>query len=708
MNYLAYCSPEMVNNINNVNRRGREREGRTAGEPAINYQAHFKSNKATESFAYGVILCELMTLLSPPDIAKQAVLKSRNTIKPQQQPLLIAPDELLSLTRLCLDSSPSNRPVFSDIVEFLRRSEDSCTLFLDSSKKGKGKAASSGLEDQFSKTIKSLRSAHMNEEDDDGEGCGGGTSHDNDEREGVPQRIKKWNPLNKAKSSSSHKNIKSRRNSEDSEHHLIQARDSENNNDPFDSRFDAIVDWIYERRYPLSKFIFVAFMILIGVAVGIHSSGSGSDSGDGGDNKGNNGSPSNGDAKLQSAILSSSAPASNISSSTTSTTTTAWPRIWGGVNSFFMHALQQSDQDEIISNLQAAGIKVVRIFITATGTNSKNSASLNAPDVEALGKPAGTYDDTILYMIDSLMLRMKRANMKLIIELHDRYALGCWGYDVYVDLYGLPVSKDCGSSTNNPSAFYTNSAAIAQFDERIKHILSHRNQLLGNRTWSTLDDVIQSIGIENESQGHMPMANQEWLCGRAKVVNTILSQSINATTNGSVRIPVSSGGGTDFTSSLLESNFQCKYLDIISLHSYSTSPTEFTNNIKRGLYLAEKYAKTVVMEEFGLAGSRIAKATFFKSIISICNKLGVSWLPWEVMKPGNPNDFEFYKGVDGEVGGGIKTSDDEVWSTLTILAHNALLVNDTATVSMDEFHATTSSTGLGEWEFCSTNDQCAR
>ena len=50
---------------------------------------------------------------------------------------------------------------------------------------------------------------------------------------------------------------------------------------------------------------------------------------------------------------------------------------------------------------------------------------VNMPDIEP--RQVGTYDDTQLRAIDQLMLEARERGIKLVIAMHDRYQLGCWG-----------------------------------------------------------------------------------------------------------------------------------------------------------------------------------------------------------------------------------------------------------------------------------------
>lgn len=91
-----------------------------------------------------------------------------------------------------------------------------------------------------------------------------------------------------------------------------------------------------------------------------------------------------------------------------------------GASSYFLHALQTPDRLAVLNAMQAANLKVVRIFIGSIYANAKGSGNVAVPDVEP--KTLGVYDDTILLKIDQLMVECQARGMKLQIALHDRCA----------------------------------------------------------------------------------------------------------------------------------------------------------------------------------------------------------------------------------------------------------------------------------------------
>jgi mannan endo-1,4-beta-mannosidase len=115
--------------------------------------------------------------------------------------------------------------------------------------------------------------------------------------------------------------------------------------------------------------------------------------------------------------------------------------------------------------------------------------------------------------------------------LHDRYQLGCWGNDSYVDKYDLPA-LDCSygkASDNDVTAWYTNPKSVSDFDNRIAHVLEHSNPLIkGAPKWKDLSEHIFSFNIQNEGQGHLDKNTApvpEWWCDRAKSMRKIMGHS---------------------------------------------------------------------------------------------------------------------------------------------------------------------------------------
>lgn len=308
---------------------------------------------------------------------------------------------------------------------------------------------------------------------------------------------------------------------------------------------------------------------------------------------------------------------------------------WAGVNSFFLHAFKQSDRIAVLDAIKAAQLKTLRIFISYTAANFKNTGSVEMPDIEP--KQVGVWDDTQLRAINQLMVESRARGIKLIIAMHDRYQLGCWGNDTYVSKYKLPAINcaNTPAAQNDVTWWYQDPSPINDFENRLSHILQFRNDLLpGSPQWKDLPDYIFSFNIQNEGQGHLRGNNApapNWWCDRSKKMRSVMGNS---------PILISTGGGNEFPNSDISQNWACPTLDLIDIHSYS-GVSEFRNKAPGSLQRAKAANKLVLFEEFGASGSD--KANVVQQHIDVFNGLKVPWMIWQISKPGNgAADFEFW------------------------------------------------------------------
>ncbi|KAH7558610.1 glycoside hydrolase superfamily [Bipolaris maydis] len=305
---------------------------------------------------------------------------------------------------------------------------------------------------------------------------------------------------------------------------------------------------------------------------------------------------------------------------------------WSGVNSYFLQAYQKDDRLAVLDAVKNANLKTLRIFISYTAQNNKDTGSVEMPDIEP--RKVGTYDDTQLRAIDLLMVEAHDRGIKLVIALHDRYQLGCWGNDTYVSKYKLPA-VDCAktpASQNDVTFFYQDASPIFDFDNRMAHILQHKNQLIsGAPQWKDLSDHTFSFNIQNEGQGHLGnniAPAPGWWCDRSKKIRNIMGDS----------------GGNEFPNSDLPENWACDTLDLINIHSYS-GVSEFRNKGPVALHHAQAANKLVIFEEFGATGPN--KSTVVGQHIDVFNELKVPWMVWQINKPGKgASDFEFWTNED--------------------------------------------------------------
>ncbi|GAA5881239.1 hypothetical protein JCM1840_000635 [Sporobolomyces johnsonii] len=345
----------------------------------------------------------------------------------------------------------------------------------------------------------------------------------------------------------------------------------------------------------------------------------------------------------------------SVSSSSTSSTSSL-DGVWTGVSSYYLFALSSSDRSAVLDAIQSGGFKVVRIFVAGVGANNKGSGNAAVNDVEPV--TVGTYDDTILGLIDQLMYDCSVRGLKLLIALSDRYALGYWSTDSYAVQLNIVTSASAGAAQiSDAASFYTNTWAIEMFDKRMAHIMSHENSLLGGKAWSELDSVIYAVEPQNEPQGHMTMASSTWACSRASYLKSLLPSSSS--------ILVSSGGGVTTTDSLGSWATSCDAFDIVSVHDYGTSASTTAGAVASAQ--SKWPGKKVIMGEWGMTGAN--KAALVSEFVAAFKAQGISQMYWEVVKPGQASsDFEVW-------------TDEPAWQALTGSAYYTSVTTTSASSS---------------------------
>ncbi|KLO18933.1 glycoside hydrolase family 5 protein [Schizopora paradoxa] len=310
---------------------------------------------------------------------------------------------------------------------------------------------------------------------------------------------------------------------------------------------------------------------------------------------------------------------------------------FAGANSYFLFAVNDDDRAAILDAMESANMKVLRVFITSVDEGTKGSSAVYVDDLEL--KAVGTYDDTILGKIDSLAKEASTRGIKLIIALHDRYALGTYSSDAYVTKYDLQ---------SDASAFYTNADAVSDYDNRITHILNYQSPNFG-KAWKDLSEVIFAFDIENEAMGHLDVVAPDWWCGRAQTLRTVLGDST---------IQITTGGGVDLVSSVRADFFTCSDIDIVALHSYNLDPFYLAYYTNLGKSLAVPSGKRLLFEEFGAEGSD--KQGEISSAITTLISTGIPWAYWELSIPGqSSSSYEVW-------------TDEPSWSTIKAGALNTI------------------------------------
>mmetsp|Transcript_36549 Transcript_36549/g.50932 ORF Transcript_36549/g.50932 Transcript_36549/m.50932 type:complete len:490 (-) Transcript_36549:386-1855(-) len=354
---------------------------------------------------------------------------------------------------------------------------------------------------------------------------------------------------------------------------------------------------------------------------------------------------------------------------------------WAGVNSFFAHALPSTgpgSRTAYLDHMRESGLRVLRIFLVSNTADYKNSGSQAVEDLET--REVGTYDDRILSLVDDLMLEAHERGIKLDIALHDRYSLGCWREDAYVTEYSLPSGCcKCVFAKNQVDRFYTDPEIQAKFDERLVHILQHWNPHF-KKSWGDLHEVVASFAPQNEAQGHIWSVDKGWWCRRAQVMKAHMHPSI----------AVSTGGSVDLEDALYQQLYVCPDIDVVDIHTYSTSACDIKKITEIAATWAVSQGKRVRLQEFGINGTDAEKARQMIPILQVANELGVPFMPWELMHPENNKDFEFW--AEGDFWDGFSLQSDAAQKTVSVFSWPEL--------------ESTSPKLKGDWYFCVVNEEC--
>ncbi|CAE7185913.1 unnamed protein product [Symbiodinium pilosum] len=214
--------------------------------------------------------------------------------------------------------------------------------------------------------------------------------------------------------------------------------------------------------------------------------------------------------------------------------------------------------------------------------------------------------------------------------------------DAYVTKYNLPSGCcKCITANNQVDRFYTDPEIQAKFDERLVHILQHWNPHF-KKPWGHLHEVVASFSPENEAQGHLWSVDKGWWCRRAQAM-----KALPFAANMHPSIPVSTGGSIDLADALYQQLYVCPAIDVVDIHTYSTDACDINKIARISATWALGQGKRVRLQEFGYKGPDSQKTNKLIPIISAANELAVPFMPWELLRPENGKDYEFW--VEGDL-----------------------------------------------------------
>ncbi|THU76947.1 glycoside hydrolase family 5 protein [Dendrothele bispora CBS 962.96] len=296
--------------------------------------------------------------------------------------------------------------------------------------------------------------------------------------------------------------------------------------------------------------------------------------------------------------------------------TVAAANSFAGANNYYAYGLPDTERHALLDAMKSAGMKVLRTWVSGHTAGQKGSNSAAVNDLEHDG--LGTYDDAILKQIDQLMVDAHDRGIKLLIGMYDQNSL------LAKDLYGQKFGT---------SGFYTNPDAIKIFNQRITHILTHKNSLLDNRPWSELGGYIFGYEAQNEPMifdQNLYQDHLSWICDTAKQIRNNVDDKDQL---------IFTGGGSAAAS--VQSAFfdaDCA-IDVIAIHDYNDDYNNFMSN---AVSQAKSAGKKLIVEEWGSAvgSGRVAN---LQSNIQAINKFKVPWLYWQLITNPDPHEGEDFE-----------------------------------------------------------------
>ncbi|KZS86864.1 beta-1,3-mannanase [Sistotremastrum niveocremeum HHB9708] len=339
-----------------------------------------------------------------------------------------------------------------------------------------------------------------------------------------------------------------------------------------------------------------------------------------------------------------------------SPTARATPKSFAGANLYYAAGLSTSEQNTLFSAMKSANMKVLRVWLDGQSTaTTKGTTITSYNDLEP--NTVGTYDDTVLNLLDAVMVNAHSYGIKLLISMHSWNALS--RPDIYGQWYG--------------TGYFYEQSPQQYFDNRLRHILNHVHTTL-NKPWHQLSQYIFAFEAENEAMigkgSDYIAAHRQWQCDRATTIKSVLGSNSG--------ILVVTGGESWLSESVQPNWFSCAAIDVISIHAYGNGDL-VQSAITPYVQQAQNAGKKLLFEEWGAcyfntannncpsgtALSTSARNSNIQSFASAITGAGVPWLYWQVLPNADP-----HYGSDYEIG-----VTDPSWSALKSAAQTAATSN---------------------------------
>ncbi|KAJ5147292.1 glycoside hydrolase family 5 protein [Penicillium atrosanguineum] len=334
---------------------------------------------------------------------------------------------------------------------------------------------------------------------------------------------------------------------------------------------------------------------------------------------------------------------------------------FAGSNLYFAAGLTSEQQDTLFNGLESAGVKALRVWLDGQSNEQKGTKINTFPGLES--DSPGDWDDTVLNRLDDVMYNAHKHGIKLLVSIHSYNALSS-DADFYGKWYGT-------------GDFYTNGDAMQYFKTRIAHVMAHVNPHNG-KTWAESSEYIFGFEAQNEAMhdnvsvhfhgkyitSAVPLKADEELQGNPTALATwqcSMAEAIKNNLNGSTGILVTTGGGAYLATSLLDSYFSCKALDVLAIHAYGTGDFA-TDALTPYVSKAQKSGQKLIMEEWGACyfdsennrcsiSDPLSSGTRDNNIKSWADSIsaaGIPWFYWQVLPNEDPHsDWDYEIGIGG-------------------------------------------------------------
>ena len=263
-----------------------------------------------------------------------------------------------------------------------------------------------------------------------------------------------------------------------------------------------------------------------------------------------------------------------------------------------------------LDTLKALGMTNLRVLVGGDGPDGVPTRV-----TPTLQKEPGVYNDTIFRGLDYLLAEMAERNMKAVLYINNSWE---WsgGYGMYLEWAGagkslIPAEVGYGPFMESVSHFVTNEKAKELFYNHVRHVVSRTNTVTGKPYKD--DPTIFSWQIGNE-----PRCFRSDSLGQAAFVDfmwTTASLIKSIDPNHMVSSGSEGRHGCETSLELFEKIHSCPDIDYMNIHIWpynwswvrentlkTNLPVAIANTdeyIDEHVEVAAKYAKPVVLEEFG-------------------------------------------------------------------------------------------------------------